>query len=147
VTFDVALVSCVKSKRLSASPAGELYTSALFRGMRQYARRHARQWFILSAQHHLLAPEQVVAPYERTLNKMRGQARQEWWEVVRAQLQEWIPKGSRVLILAGFRYREHVVPFLENEWGCAVEVPLAGMPFGRQLAWLKEQNGAGDEEA
>ena len=33
----VALVCCVKLKRATPSPARDLYISALFRGMREYA--------------------------------------------------------------------------------------------------------------
>ena len=37
----VALVSCVKSKQDSPAPAGELYTSPLFRSFRRYAEANA----------------------------------------------------------------------------------------------------------
>jgi hypothetical protein len=62
----VALVSCVKSKRTSESPARDLYTSPLFTKMRRYAEQHAEAWFILSAEHGVLAPDQLVAPATRT---------------------------------------------------------------------------------
>lgn len=44
--------------------------------------------------------------------------------------------GDRVVILAGAQYREHLTPAL-CEWGCQVEVPLAGMRIGEQKRWLK----------
>jgi hypothetical protein len=37
----VALVSCVKSKQTSPACAADLYTSALFRGLREYAEANA----------------------------------------------------------------------------------------------------------
>ena len=50
----VALVSCVKSKQDSPAPAGDLYTSPLFRSFRRYAEANADVWYVLSAEHGLL---------------------------------------------------------------------------------------------
>lgn len=52
----VALVSCVKSKRPRISAASDLYTSALFRGMRGYAEQYTDSWYILSEKYGVLAP-------------------------------------------------------------------------------------------
>jgi hypothetical protein len=131
----VALVSCVKSKRSSPAPAGELYTSALFTRLRAYALANADTWYILSAEHGLLHPEQVIAPYEKTLNTMRKSARAMWAARVQRQLLEALPPGAEVVILAGERYRADLVPFL-SEHGFSVRVPLQGLSFGRQLQHL-----------
>lgn len=131
----IVLVSCVKSKRRVASPAKDLYVSALFRKMRAFAEAHGDAWYILSAQHGLLDSEQVVAPYERTLNRMRKFERTEWSRVVRAQLREALPLRAEVVILAGTRHRESIEPFL-RECGHPVQVPMRGLDFGNQLRWL-----------
>jgi hypothetical protein len=133
----IALVSCVKSKQPSPAPAKDLYTSTLFRGMREYAEANADAWYILSAEHGLLGPDQVTAPYERTLNTMEKAAREEWAERVQRQLATVLPAGAEVIMLAGERYREGLVPFLERR-GHRITIPLEGLPFGLQLKWLKE---------
>jgi hypothetical protein len=133
----IVLVSCVKSKRQVASAAKDLYVSPLFLGMRRYAERLGAHWFILSAEHGLLEPDQVVAPYERTLLKMRKIERAEWATRVQAKLIELLPPHSDVVLLAGERYREELLPFL-NLNGFSVQVPMAGLSLGRQLQWLKE---------
>jgi hypothetical protein len=135
----VALVSCVKTKRKSAVAAKNLYISQLFMGMRCYAEQNADAWFILSAKHGVLRPDQVVAPYERTLKNMPKRDRVAWAKRVQLQLLELLPAGAAVVVLAGERYREGVVPFLESH-GFTVEVPMDGKNFGQQLHWLKEQN-------
>lgn len=134
----VALVSCVKSKLSSAAPAHELYTSQLFSGMSRYAQRNAAKWFILSAEHGLLRPEQIITPYEKTLNKMSKTDRVNWAKRVNDALLTELAPGAVVLILAGERYREGVVPFLK-EHGFKVLIPMAGMKFGQQLRWLNSQ--------
>jgi hypothetical protein len=133
----VALVSCVKSKRASATPARELYTSQLFRSLRGYAEARAEAWYVLSAEHGLLHPDQVIAPYERTLNTMRKADRLAWADRVQGQLLEVLPPGAEVIMLAGERYRTDLVPFLRAH-GFSVEVPLEGLSLGRQLQRLTE---------
>jgi hypothetical protein len=136
----IALVGCVKSKRASASPARELYTSPLFRLLRQYAEAEADAWYVLSAERGLLHPDEIVAPYERTLNTMPKAERSRWAKRVGQRLLEVLPGGSEVLFLAGVRYREQLIPLLENA-GFAVRVPLEGLSLGRQLQRLKRMNG------
>jgi hypothetical protein len=119
----VALVSCVKSKRPEPAAAKDLYTSELFRRFRRYAETTADRWYILSAEHGLLDPEQIVAPYERTLNRMALADRLSWANRVQAQLKDTVPANAEVVILAGQRYREYLVPFLQSR-GHSVNIPL-----------------------
>ncbi len=131
----VALVSCVKSKQATPHPAKDLYTSPLFRGLRRYAEAHADRWFILSAKYGLLDPDRVVDPYEKTLNKMSTAARREWADEVKVDLARVLPSGAEVIVLAGERYRENLMPFFQ-ERGHPVQVPLEGLPMGRQILFL-----------
>jgi len=134
----VALVSCVKSKGSVAAPAKDLYTSTLFKRMRAYAEVHADAWFILSAEHGVLHPEQIVAPYERTLKKMSRDDRHAWAERVREQLRAVLPARAKIVLLAGLPYRRPIEPFL-RQLGHSVIVPMEGLPIGKQLQWLKQE--------
>ena len=91
----------------------------------------------MSAEHGVLRPDEVVSPYEKTLNKMSKAERAGWSRRVEHQLQEMLPPGCMVLILAGERYREGVLPFLRRQ-GHRVEIPMAGLKMGHQLSWLKQ---------
>ena len=133
----VALVSCVKQKRGLASPARDLYTSQLFRGLRRYAETHADTWYIMSAEYGVLHPDEVVEPYERTLNKMPKRDRRAWSQKVQQQLLDLLPPDAEVILLAGQRYREDIEPFL-RERGYSVSIPLQGLTIGKQLQWLKQ---------
>jgi cytoplasmic iron level regulating protein YaaA (DUF328/UPF0246 family) len=132
----IALVSCVKAKRATPTPARDLYTSTLFQGLRAYAIAHADQWFILSAEYGLLRPDEVVLPYERTLNRMRQPDRIRWAQRVQEQLVAVLPMGAEVILLAGARYREHITPFLRAS-GFSVSIPLEHLSIGKQLQRLK----------
>ncbi len=137
VATRIALVQCVKQKRDSAAPARNLYLSQLFRGLRHYAETHADAWYILSAEHGVLRPQQVVEPYERTLNTMPKRERLAWAERVQHQLLDLLPVDSEVILLAGLRYREDIELWLRNR-GFPVFVPLRGLRFGEQLQRLKK---------
>jgi hypothetical protein len=132
----IALVSCVKTKRDSPSPAGDLYVSPLFKALRNYAKTHADAWYVLSAEYGLLHPDRVVAPYERTLNNMAKVERIAWAERVRRDLDKVLQPNSEVILLAGLRYREGIEPFLVTR-NCPFVVPLEGLGLGKQLQWLK----------
>ena len=132
----IALVSCVKLKRDSATPARDLYLSQLFRGLRRYAEANADCWYILSAEHGLVHPDQVIEPYERTLNAMPKQGRLAWADRVQQQLLRILPENAQVILLAGARYREGIEPFL-LERGFPVTVPLRGLRIGEQLKRLR----------
>ena len=133
----IALVSCVKEKRASPAPARDLYVSTLFRGLRRYAEAHADAWYVLSAEHGVLKPDQVVAPYEKTLNKMPKRERQAWAAHVQKQLLGLLPPASNVILLAGARYREDIEPFLRGH-GFSVTIPLEGKRLGEQLRFLAQ---------
>jgi len=132
----IALVSCVKSKKSSSAAAQDLYVSPLFHGLRRFAESKADAWYILSAEHGLLSPDEIVAPYEKTLNKMPRAERLAWAEKVRQQLLEVLPTGAEIILLAGARYRHDIEAFLRSR-GYAVSVPLEGFKMGQQLQYLK----------
>ncbi|MDA0840860.1 MAG: hypothetical protein O2857_24075 [Planctomycetota bacterium] len=131
----VYLVSCVSQKREQACAARDLYVSDLFRKARRFAEASGCPWFILSAEHGLVVPGQVIAPYERTLNTMQAADRRAWSERVDAQLAEAVPDLSRVVFLAGERYREFLAWHLASR-GVEVSVPMEGLRIGEQLSWL-----------
>lgn len=135
----VYLVSCVSRKREQACEARDLYISDLFRKARRFAETSGSPWFILSAEHGLVAPGQVIGPYERTLNTMGIADRREWAERVAVQLAGAVPDLSCVVFLAGKRYREFLSQHLESR-GVEISVPMKGLRIGEQLCWLGQHS-------
>ncbi|WP_313912833.1 DUF6884 domain-containing protein [Tahibacter sp.] len=134
----VALVACVKSKGPAVAPARRLYTSPLFRASAAYAERVADRWFILSAEHELLHPDQQVAPYERTLTRMSVTERAAWAVEVLNTLRPMLSSPIHLVVLAGTAYRECLLAPLRDA-GCSISVPMVGLRFGEQLRWLAER--------
>ena len=131
------LVSCVKLKRKQACEAHDLYISDWFRKARRHVEQTSCRWLILSAQYGLVEPTRVLSPYELTLNRMKKPDREKWGEAVWNDLQGVAEKHSKVIILAGRRYAELLVPRLIQQ-GVHVELPLQGLGIGLQLRWFKE---------
>ncbi len=139
----IALISCVSSKLDHSAPAKYLYISPLFVKARAFAEETADRWYVLSAEHHLLAPDQVVAPYEKTLNKMHKPDREQWAKKVYAQLQSVTDPSDSIVFLAGERYREGLTPLLQERGNC-IEIPMEGLSIGRQLQWLTRRIQSGN---
>jgi hypothetical protein len=133
----ICLVACAATKRRYACQAKDLYVSHLFEKSRTYVEQRGWQWYILSAKHHLLDPEQVIEPYEKTLKTMRAADRKQWARDVITQLERVLHKDDMVIFLAGRDYREHLAADIERICGTEPQVPMKGLRIGEQLSWLE----------
>jgi hypothetical protein len=136
-TYRVGLVACSAGKLDHAAPARDLYTSQLFRKAAAYADATCDRWYILSAKHGLLAPEDVVEPYDERLPRNPRSADVRRWAIgVRAALDYVLADvpGATLVVLAGEAYR---VPLAGAPW--PLEVPMAGLGIGQQLGYLTRQ--------
>lgn len=136
---DVVLVGCVKLKADVALPAEDLYTSPLFKRRRAFAER-APRWFILSALHGLVSPDQVLEPYDMALADQPSSYRDGWGRRVVDSLgaQFGTLAGRIVEIHAGSAYAEAITPLLAAE-GAEVRWPFRGFTQGAHLAWYTAQ--------
>lgn len=75
---DLILIGCVKQKLAVPAPAKDLYTSSLFRRGRHYAEDAGVPWFVLSTEHGLVMPEELLAPYDQRLAKSDRSYRRAW---------------------------------------------------------------------
>jgi len=132
----IACLSCVKTKRSNASPAREMYISALFTKMLAYAESlHPKAIYILSAKYGLLNQYEVIEPYEKTLKQMSADERALWGERVLARLREVADlENDHFVFLAGKPYRENLLPHIRH-----YSIPMEGLSFGQQLQWLSER--------
>jgi hypothetical protein len=128
-------VSCVGQKLSTRAKAKNLYQSAWFLKARAYVETQQCPWFILSAKYGLIHPDDLIEPYEKTLNTMPRDARMGWAGKVFEQTLEWVALPAHITILAGKRYREYLMPSLITI-GYIVDVPMDGLGIGEQLAWL-----------
>ena len=135
------LAQCTGQKRGEIAPAKWLYDeSDYFVKQRRYART-ADEWYIQSAEHGLVEPEQVLEPYN-THAKDLDEPNQ-WAKEIAVDLSE--KHGcATVEILGGRVYADPLRPELEAR-GFRVLEPLDGLGIGERKAELarlsdKEEN-------
>jgi hypothetical protein len=97
-------------------------------------------WFILSAEHALLPPDQLVAPYERYLPSTPDSYRTAWglWTVERLALLTGALDGRVIEVHTGAAYVDAIAPRLAAK-GAQVVDRLKGLSLGARLAWYDAQ--------
>jgi hypothetical protein len=141
---DLILVGCVKEKLLGRHPARELYTSALFAGRRRRAESTGCPWFVLSAKHGLVGPDEPIETYDVELSTQAAAVRRQWSDNVLAAIRRRFGevRGKHIEFHAGAAYRDNgLVQGLRSQ-GAHVLVPLEGLTFGEQLAHYADTNQA-----
>lgn len=130
----IVLIACSRNKLSEFARARDLYISPLFRLCFDYAQSLGADAIrILSAKYGLVRPEQVLVPYDESLNTMDRAAVKAWAAGVLTQLrQEADLERDEFILLAGSRYRRFIEPELRH-----VKVPLKGLAIGKQLQYLK----------
>lgn len=134
-------MSCGKAKQSHPCPAREMYTSPAFRAARKYAERESDGgWFILSAKHKLLPPDEVIETYDKSLSNCSADKRKAWSRDVFESLEgQFIPGEHGFIILAGNDYCRYLRPMLHDR-GFQTWRPLEGLKQGEQRARLKQLN-------
>jgi cytoplasmic iron level regulating protein YaaA (DUF328/UPF0246 family) len=135
----VVLIACSQQKTGKRSKASHLYVGDLFVKSRTYAEARGWDYFILSALHGFVRPDETIDPYNFTLRTMSKSYRENWAGRVMNDLVLNIPTGSTITMLAGNSYADPLQPKLKRV-GYAVERPLRGLGIGQQKKWLKENS-------
>jgi len=129
----IVLISCVKKKEQYPCKAEDLYISPFFKKNLAYAKSlNPSKIFILSAKYGLLELDRVIEPYEMTLKSFNKTELKQWSDNVIQQLKQIAQiEKDKFIILAGNKYRMHLLPYLKN-----YDIPLEGLGIGKQLQRL-----------
>lgn len=129
----VGLVACASQKLDRPAPARDLYVSQLFKKASAYAEATCDRWYILSAKHGLIRPDEVIEPYDMRLGTSTGPDVNAWADRVREQLAAKLAEVPRVTLvaLAGAQYQTVLRPC---QW--PFEIPMKGLGIGQQLGYL-----------
>lgn len=124
----IAFIACSKRKRRVPDKARKFYQGSLFKKALRYCEARFARVYILSGKYGLVELDEIISPYEKTLNRMGLAERKKWAEMVKGQLKEKNISGS-FWFFTGMRYCEFFIG----------EKPLFGLSFGRQLQWFNKQ--------
>lgn len=128
----IALISCTKLKQTYNCTAEKMYQpSTLFSKALAYVKKQNYDaTYILSAKHGLLPLDEMIAPYNVTLNNMSAQEVKNWSLRVLKDLYEL--DIMQIDFYAGEKYRKYLIPKIESK-GIVCNVPLQGLGIGEQL--------------
>lgn len=128
-------ISCVSKKQSFTCKASEMYVSDLFIKSLNYAKTLNGHIRILSAKYGVLELNDLIDPYNLTLNSMKDYERKEWAHKVINQLKEKkIDFTEKTIFLVGENYRKYLIPYFSN-----YEIPIEGLPIGKQLSFYKSK--------
>ncbi len=132
----VVLLSCTKQKSNKATIARDMYLSPLFRYELKYSELlNSSDIFILSAKYKLIGLNEVIEPYDVTLNNMNREERKKWATEVIDELSQCTNLSEdHYIFLAGAKYREFLIPKMTN-----YSVPMEGLSIGKQLQFLRRK--------
>lgn len=139
---DAIILGCVKTKRAGPAKAKDLYVSAMFAKRRRYAEASGMPWFIFSAEHGIIDPETVIAPYDVAMARLPvEQVRAKGRQAV-DQLEALVGplRGRTFEIHAGASYVRAIKTPLARR-GATLSNPLGRLRFGPQLHWYDERAG------
>ena len=129
----------MKHKATIPVPAQDLYISTLFKSRRAFVSRSCDEWWILSAEHGLVSPDRVLAPYDLALKSLGREERRQWSRRVLEAIDREIRPvpGDCFEIHAGAEYRDFGVVDGLHDRQCDVTIPTLGMGIGVQLRFYK----------
>lgn len=145
----IVLVGCGKEKRAVRSKAKDLYVGPLFKKARAFAESQGGEWRILSAKYGLVDPEEMIDPYDETMEKKTKLGRDLWNINVRNKIAALLnPKhkgggkfrieSAKFICLAGKAYLGFFDIDPEMRKRCVIEKPMEGFGIGERLQYLGE---------
>lgn len=134
----IILIGCGRHKKRSPTRAGDLYTSSRFNVSKEIAANIGGRYFVLSAKHGLLEPDQVVEPYDVDISSLNEQEVIDWSEGVMGSIAKAAP-NSTVTVLAEEQY---VLPLIECNlrlgFNLKLEAPFVGLALENVQLWLQQ---------
>jgi hypothetical protein len=123
----VVLVGSSGAVADGVQPASRLFRSSGFARARGYAESSGHPWFVLSAKHGLLDPDDVVGPFDVLFGDQSLTYRTAWGEWVVAQLADRVRlTGTTVEVHGGVDFAQPMRTPLARR-GAGLEIPLPGM--------------------
>lgn len=127
-------ISCAAEKNDKRCKAKDMYISDLFKKAYAYAKSlNPDHIYILSAKYHIVDEDQIISPYNLTLNEMDADQRKLWAEQCIDDMKtKHIDFNEKTVFLAGYHYIEYLKEYFKN-----AEYPYEKLDgIGYILHWL-----------
>jgi len=136
----IGLVAAAKQRRGGVCQAREQFElSPVFRRARDYCERAYDEWYILSAGHALLTPQQVIGPDGAHLHTLLAEERWRWAQQTAARLTERQRQSSEPLVFVLYASQRYAELLLRAAPDLPLEQPLSGMALRERVRWFDER--------
>lgn len=149
-TQRVGLVSCTCRKVDGPAPSRELYAaSSNFRKWVAWVEQSCDRWFVLSAKHHLVDPDEVLAWYDRTLDDASVREKRRWSHQVVSELEAVLGDVGQhsFEIHAGRNYWAFGLREKLEARGASVMVPAERLNLFERATFYSQQAATANKEA
>lgn len=133
----IVFIGCGATKMKNACKARKMYVGNYVQLCLAYAQTFTTQdnIYILSAKYGVLPLEKVIEPYNKTLNNMNIEEKQDWKNMVIKQLEEMnINKDTEVVFICGTNYYTLLEDYFTN-----YKLPLPKQGIGVQQHFMLEE--------
>lgn len=129
-------IGCGKKKNNTACKAELMYQGIFFKTCLQYAKTFKDHIYILSAKYGILELDEIISPYDKTLNSMSKKDKSLWVDMVKSQLKEKnISTQEEAIFLCGKNYYSDILHLFG-----VVQIPLDNLPgMGYQIQWMQSK--------
>ena len=133
----IILMSCGAKKESTPQQAKNLYIGGYFKKILAYAEflsnKNNAEIFILSAKYGVLELNEIIKPYDLTLNNKDEKYKKNWSYKVIKQLESKIKRTDKIIFLAGENYIKYLKMHYIN-----YEEPLKGLGMGKKMKVITE---------
>lgn len=133
----IVLIGCGRHKKKSPTLARDLYTSARFKTSKTIAKNIEANFFVLSAKHGLLEPDQLVEPYDVDISALNEDEKNQWADSVLKSISRF-RNGATITILAEKNY---VLPLINRntpENKIQIKAPFSELSPEHIPLWLEQ---------
>ena len=136
----IGLVAAAQRRRAGVRQAREQFASSpTFRRARDYCERAYGEWYILSASHVLLPPQQVIGPDELRLSAFTADERLTWAAQVAERLRQRRDRSAEPLTFVLFASHSYAKLLMRAAPELSIELPLRGLAPRDRLRWYDER--------
>lgn len=126
----IVFISCGKAKKKVPCAAKDLYVGSLFQKCKKWVEKRGVRYYILSAKHGILCPEDIIEPYNMTIKGKK-------------EIEAWTKKVECQLLSLAFAKNEHVISLAPDRYTvplrlyfASVKEPLKNLGLGERMQAL-----------
>lgn len=132
---NVIIIGCGRHKKDHPTFARDLYSSKRFNTSKEIAKNIDADYFILSAKHGLITPNQIIEPYDFEISELNKKEKDYWADSILKLIRD-SKNGATVTILAEDSYTDIIKSRNEPHYNVNIKTPFSKLLPEQIPLWL-----------